>query len=716
MTPPSPRARVDRTSTACRNCRERKVRCSGEIPCRDCVRLRKQCVYPPVQRKKRKTRDHPSPNANRNTHAHDFESIGDAEFPIVQATDDTRSPTQSSGSAPACHDGRTALATLQLQESIQAARPANRHFQDQDFVRRSSDFTLGFDVGLSRNLEPGDTGTSLNRSSWQYHEPWSWMSILSEQGSNLIRQMTDNQEFVSAAQRFSQDFVQEPSSKYNLSIPADVPKPTELGAKEYAYAFYQNCWEADLGIIDRVEVEALIEAHYKNEEPEDDASSFALRNIIFAAGYRSLLAKDPAESFSAAQEKAGCYFQAALSVFTRLLIPPSSLTAVRALILMACYAEGLANPGFKHFLCSNAVHLAQSQGLHRELDQISATSENAAVERNWLWWAIYSLEKHLALSSGRPSSIDDHNISVQIPKVVPLHSSIQLESLSIVHRHAKLSSQISRQLLSFKALSIPADELIERVTHFHSQLDGLLKEMPAEFSIDTVTSSQHPTRRLTQILYLHFSIYGSIMAIHTHFFYPWMASRLAGGDKNAILEAQIISSSNALAEAARKIILALRLINGDVTTPSWLAFSHPIQAVANLFFYILRYPTLPTASSDLSLLGMGAGHFGYLEYLTSSRVSISLPRDLVNIASQVVKAAKAAKVKQSPATSVEVSNDQRLQVSFTRRAPAITNPGSRNLGHNLDSATWNLLTSFDMICPNAASLESIQENRGGGSL
>jgi len=287
----------------------------------------------------------------------------------------------------------------------------------------------------------------------------------------------------------------------------------------------------------------------------------------------------------------------------------------------------------------------------------------------------------LALSSGRPSSIDDENMSAQIPTVVPLNSTIQLESLSISHRHAKLHSQISRQLLSFKSLSMSTAELITAITHYHTQLKGLLEEIPAEFKIGTLARPLHSTRRLIQILYLHFAIYGSLMAVHAHFFYPWMTSRLANGGHNATLEAQIFSSSSIVADAARKIILALRLVNANVTTPSWLVFSYPIHAVINLFLYLLKYPTLPTATPDLGLLDVCAGHFGYIEYLTSSWVSVSLPRDAANIASRVVRAAKA---KQSKSASVEASKHDEHQSGFSHmQATDIGNIDFDNLEQEL---------------------------------
>lgn len=319
----------------------------------------------------------------------------------------------------------------------------------------------------------------------------------------------------------------------------------------------------------------------------------------------------------------------------------------------ACYIEGLGNPALKYFLCSNALHLAQSKGLHRQPDKAWGHSERETIQRNCLWWAIYALEKHLALCGCRPSAIDDDNVSVQIPTTL-LDTGIESLSFSIAIRHAKIHSQISRQLLSFKALSMPVDELILAVTNFHGQLRQLLEEMPTKFKIGTLTTPPHSPRLLSHILYLHFSIYGSLMAVHAHFFYPWLTSRFTIQASNATLEDQMTCSSAVVAEAARKIILALRLVNTNVTTPSWLAFYYPVYALINLFIYVLRYPTLPTAAADLGLLDVCAGHFGFIEFLSASAVSISLPREAANVASKVVRAARA---KAPETSSVERPDD-----------------------------------------------------------
>lgn len=179
------------------------------------------------------------------------------------------------------------------------------------------------------------------------------------------------------------------------------------------------------------------------------------------------------------------------------------------------------------------------------------------------------------------------------------------------------------------------------------QLKTLLEELPQSAQIGTLTKPSEESvcvSRRTHALYLHFSIHGSLLALHSHFFYPWLSSKFwsqdSGGGDPALLEAQIASSSRTVAEAARQILLALRTVTTNVATPTWLALSYPIYAHLSLFIYVLMNPTLPTATADLGLLDICAGHFGYIDFVTSSGISISLPRESVNLAAKVVKAAR----------------------------------------------------------------------------
>jgi hypothetical protein len=54
-------------------------------------------------------------------------------------------------------------------------------------------------------------------------------------------------------------------------------------------------------------------------------------------------------------------------------------------------------------LLSNAIRLAQANGLHLRQSAASNTGLEDCVLRNSLWWLLYAYDKLLASRSGRPS-------------------------------------------------------------------------------------------------------------------------------------------------------------------------------------------------------------------------------------------------------------------------------------------------------------------------
>lgn len=59
-----------------------------------------------------------------------------------------------------------------------------------------------------------------------------------------------------------------------------------------------------------------------------------------------------------------------------------------------------------------------------------------------------------------------------------------------------------------------------------------------------------------------------------------------------------------------------------------------------MFVHVLKNPTLPSANSDISLMDVIVGHFGYLEYASESELVFPFPREIVSHARVVVKRAR----------------------------------------------------------------------------
>lgn len=149
-------------------------------------------------------------------------------------------------------------------------------------------------------------------------------------------------------------------------------------------------------------------------------------------------------------------------------------------------------------------------------------------------------------------------------------STIDIEIFHHAIKSAQISSRVSRELSSAGAFRRNPGELIA----ITSELDRLLQQyrdslppylQPSMRFKPTALASTH---RNAHVLYLHYAYYGSLMAIHTTFAYPWV-SIMFGGDWSLTFREQVASSINVVAHAARSIIMSLRYIEIDAGAPAW---------------------------------------------------------------------------------------------------------------------------------------------------
>lgn len=76
------------------------------------------------------------------------------------------------------------------------------------------------------------------------------------------------------------------------------------------------------------------------------------------------------------------------------------------------------NPQPAYVLTSAAGNLANTLGLHRNLDGLTLASEEIEQRRN-VFWVFYVLEKQISRNLGRPSVINDDDIAVDLPPKKP---------------------------------------------------------------------------------------------------------------------------------------------------------------------------------------------------------------------------------------------------------------------------------------------------------
>lgn len=97
-----------------------------------------------------------------------------------------------------------------------------------------------------------------------------------------------------------------------------------------------------------------------------------------------------------------------------------------------------------------------------------------------------------------------------------------------------------------------------------------------------------------------------------------------------------------------------------------LAFLFPFIGLLNLFTHVLRDPTGPSVQTDIGLLDMAAGYFGYLDYSTMSQFSVSFAKDVTQLARTAVEKSKRSHMAYEkfpaslPSTSTHFNSDSQL--------------------------------------------------------
>ena len=539
------------------------------------------------------------------------------------------------------------------------------HLSDPGSVQIAQDLAYGSQTHHSTPVSPAlymrprgnsvDTKVSVAESAdkslvtpedsdWEYHGPGSFLSICSKAGIDWVGERTSVESFGDIARTFSRDITRALKLESKLS-PERVPEPDPKTAWQYCRTYFEDTPESAFDCVFRGSFESRLHNHFLHREQpgyDDDASWYALRNVVYAYGCRHLTrAEGYGSTFKESQKAGWRYFENALSRYTEMAFNRTSMMAVQALVAMAVYVEGVGCPSLEYMLVSSALRLAQSKGLHRQAGTAWGMGPQEIQNRNWIFWVAYTYEKHIAYRSGRASATEDDDISCQIPTVPPVGSNNHVEFCTHAFKHAQISSQIGKQLSTLRSYSLPPEEIIRLAGHFDAQLREWCDALPACMrpGSDINPAEFPPKLHIYHVIYLHYSYYGSLMAIHSIFTYPW--SGMFGRDRALALRNQVKISTKIVAEASRNIILATKYIDDiNAWTPVWLAFYYPVLGLINLFVHVLKHPTASSAASDIALMEVIVGQFGRLEFASSGQMSFSFAREIAGLARTAVKKAQ----------------------------------------------------------------------------
>ncbi|KIW24253.1 uncharacterized protein PV07_09981 [Cladophialophora immunda] len=493
------------------------------------------------------------------------------------------------------------------------------------------------------DLEPTHSWSPQESAAFERFGPRAILAICSDRALKWLQARVtagDEQTIANTVHRLALDS----TGKFSFgrdTLPTQNLDPDFKTAREYGRAFFECRADSYFEIVKQDDFEERLHRHFDPQAaPDLDPSWHALRNTIYALGSRLFLA-DKGYDPKVIHNHAWYYFEKALSAYSQILFSSQKdLVGIQALTLMSFFAENIVTFRVEYILCSTAVRLAQALGLNHEQGQARRSHFSDSDRRIRIWWALYCYDKLISLRDGRPSCIDDDDISCPLPTPRAGENIDKFNAFLFTILHAQLSSKIYRRILSAKAWCGSGDEqrqviraeLERELYHWRDSLPPWLRPgVPAKSS--TIPEGVH----IDSVVYIHYAFYGSMIAIYNQ--YPWDDLTFPSG----LIAAQsqyMADCREKVVGAARNIILATKYHRIDSNTTSCLVFAYPLMAVTALLVNILQFPMATSAQLDVVLLDVAARHFAKLELATSNQVEVQFARDIANIARRKVEDVK----------------------------------------------------------------------------
>ncbi|TGO36848.1 hypothetical protein BHYA_0113g00210 [Botrytis hyacinthi] len=666
MNEPQEEPEERRRALTCTYCRLKKIKCGRTHPCGNCIDHGKECIFPFVKRRVGSKRDKPRKDLEERLARMESllelskrESLPSSEQDAISLVH-REQQSQFSNSAEDTRLGNSGAIShepminadqdddmeleppesIPTQETTQKSASTSSLAQPQILNYHTSPQTV---QNFSPHVEYVECADLLGSEvGWEYHGPTSFLSICSIPGITWVSETSGEPSFFETAKALVLNIDSRLKMRRNPRHET-IAEPDENVAWEWCKAYFDHSFDASLGLVSKEHFEARLRHHFaQNDVADDDPAWYALRNTVYASGYRLSSSNMPYSNISGEiQGQAWRYFEKALDVNNELLYGSTGLMAVQALTAMGFFAEGLAGPSLGYMLISCATRLAQAKGLHRQPAQSWNLPIAKQQHRVRLFWTLYILEKHISYRSGRPSIIDDDDISCPFPSTQLANNTTHIDPFIYMIQHARISSRIAKQLASGRSFRQTHSKTLEVIQELNKELQEWRDTLPQFLQPDAPTT-RHGKRReyinMYHIMYLRYAYYGSIMAIHSILTHPWNSSLFGSGQSSA-LRSRILISSHAVVNAARAIILDTDAIHVDASTPIWLAFYFPLVSAINIFIYILKYPALPTASSDVTLLDICTGHFSRLE-LAAPDTALPFVREIAKLARSTVESVR----------------------------------------------------------------------------
>ncbi|KAH8685361.1 fungal-specific transcription factor domain-containing protein [Tricladium varicosporioides] len=622
-------AKRKRLSTACSQCRKRKVRCDEQQPkCQNCVLRGDDCITFDVKDPSQQAVRVPaSPAKILSVQQHE------SRAPSVSTE---RSPSQP---CPALQSTKSEISGLPYQH-------ASESFRDEQLGNR--DIENAPLQGQQDELGSYDRETILNTDHTSYKRKFlggGTLQALAKRIDLLFERkglQPINTQFPFGMQHAEE--MPLPSLGSGPNMPP-LPVWKELDAyirlfQEKIYPFYPVL---DLSSF------------------REDARRLSSLNLKLIANHDvPLLCLAYSVVGMAADEQAGDYsivgwqFLTAAYGLLAYLISLPYLSSVQATLLLSVALRSRQKDGCARQTLGQAIRIAQSIGIHRNFEEISSTSghNNYKLDKHLdsrIWWSCYSLEMSMSLEVGRPAALRDADCSQIMP------TSQQIGSLSERHFLASMVglAKIQSRLIDIFYHRPPSNRNASSLLHDIGLADQSLCEWAALVPRDIRPDSDlccaiEELHLATHLSILYHQTMISVHQVALMIDFETYKERVAQNCSNNQHRNRLLGSEKILLNSARKIAeLEIDLFDRGIRS-HLITMTPIILATIILGLNMMKYPNAARNGSDMELL-IPLSQLAEAQY-TSAGQRLEFIQAITMLRSQIASAVRNTNI--GPSTNV----------------------------------------------------------------
>ncbi|KAL4918622.1 hypothetical protein BDW62DRAFT_217568 [Aspergillus aurantiobrunneus] len=539
-----------RVTRACDNCKKKKLRCTGTLPCTLCQRSQWKCEYTAGYTRGKVP---PVPTINRRT--------GDVKIVNQHVEQHSNSSTGSLSSPEPQHAAHNAL--TQTDKHVNLPSSGN-------------------------SPEPHQTDMEGH-----YVGPASGVSFL----IRVQKRLHEHISFPRTSPIFS--FGDAPLPKYD---PSFLVIPTKEEAKVLLDRYFDFAFPTHR-FLHQPQAESWLEDFYQDpsasQSPRPGAMAIRALLLMIFAHAKQCLAK--IDSSLGSCINSAVYFAASehhLSSETG----PVRLTSVQARLAQCFYLLGHSRINHCWSLFGTTARLAIAIGLHRgRRRELTGSVDFVEQEcRKRVFWCMYSLDNYLSAALGRPRIFHDDEIDQELPAVAndlqitssgisPATSSTQSIMLAPVY-HAKLSKIISgilRDLYGIRRATLQSQSIA--AAKYGAELAQWRNELSAFVDLPSVDMLMLTYQRQYTVLNLAF--YHAQILLHRPFILrDFKNLALPASDETNHLSQSVNQNISHCLEAAMKITKILRDLceNGRMYHTFWFTHYYTFSAIVVLYVHFIQ--------------------------------------------------------------------------------------------------------------------------------